>query len=816
LKWSAHKSPHFNSVSNYGDCQRQSPRDNSVVCSFSHPFYDELREQPGMLSGVTASGGGLQIDVSGAGPASIAQGLTVAGNYFDVLGVRPAAGRMIEPSDDEPSAPPVAVLSYGYWQREFGGSASAVGKTVDLNGVPTTIVGVAERRFAGLTPGNWPNAWLPLSLRARLVTHWNPRSEGAASIYLLIIGRLKAGVPRGEAEAAVSSLFRNEMIHGAQPLSDEADAPAVSLVPVQSGLNGAARGAYSTPLFILMLAVGTVLLIACANVAGLLLARSATRQKEIAVRLALGAGRWRIVRQLLTESILLSLCGGALGILIAVWGMRTILALLASGSAHPLGFGASLDARVLLFTAGIALVTGMIFGLAPAMRGTRVDLTPALKDGGNSSGGARGARNGWFNFGNALVVGQIALAMIVMVGAGLLVRTLRNLRNVDPGFDISNVLNFSVNPTLIGYKGARVEALYSNLQERLQAIPGVTSVSYSSGTLLSGGLMGTTFHLAGAPAGSEVQSDVLPVGPNFFTTMKFSLMKGRDFSDADFAAASASAAAAAAGSAGTPGPGTGSASSAAAAASSAPTAVIVNRTFARRYFGGADPLGQRFGNSGGGGPGEDAPGYVVIGVVRDAKYDSLRSEVSPTAYVPITGGRASFELRTAIDPTSIIPAMQSIVNQEDSSLPIFDVTTETQSVDQLLFQERLVARLSSFFGVLALMLACIGLYGLLSYEVVRRTREIGIRMALGAGQRDVLRMVVGQGIALAATGAAAGIAAAFGVTRYLGSFLFDVHPGDPVKLVVVATILLTVALAACWIPARRATRVDPMVALRYE
>ena len=491
---------------------------------------------------------------------------------------------------------------------------------------------------------------------------------------------------------------------------------------------------------------------------------------------------------------------------------RYTSALLASGSTRPLGFDASVDTRVLLFTAGIALLTGIVFGLAPAMRSTRVDLTPALKDGGNSSGGARRARNRSFNIGNSLVVGQIALAMIVLVGAGLLVRTLQNLRNVDPGFDISNVLNFSINPTLIGYKGARVDALYRELQDRLSAVPGVTSVSYSTGTLLSGGLIATTFHIAGAPEKSSVSSDILPVGPNFFATMKFSLLRGRDFSPADFVSASASAAAEAATLAGPSSPAGGSTS----AAPSAPTAAIVNQTFVRRYFGGVDPLGQRFGNSAGGGQNGDGPGYTVIGVVRDAKYDSLRREVSPTAYVPATGGFASFEMRTAVDPTSIIPAVQSVVNQVDSSLPIFGIMTESQSVDQLLFQERLVARLSSFFGMLAPILACVGLYGLLSYEVTRRTREIGIRMALGAGHRDVLGMVLGQGLALAVMGVVVGTAAAFGVTRYLGSILYDVHPGDPLTLVIVAAILLIVALAACWIPARRATRVDPMVALRYE
>src|SRR5580704_7587933 len=323
LKWSAHKSPNFHSSDSYGDC-RLGPdtidSHNLAVCSFSHPFFDELRAQIGIFSTVAASAGSEDLNLVGNGPASIIHGLLVSGNYFDTLGVRPAVGRMLEPADDQPAAAPAAVLSYGYWQREFGGSPSVVGKNFSVNGVATTIVGVAEQRFAGLTPGYGPNAWLPLSVRRRLEILWNPKEEDAGAISLLIIGRLRPGVPRGEAEAAVSSLFRNELIHGSPTLADDSYAPVVSLVPAQTGINGGTRAQYSSALFTSMFAVGIVLLIACANVAGLLLARSATRHKEMALRLALGAGRGRVVGQLLTESILLSAFGGALGILFAVWG----------------------------------------------------------------------------------------------------------------------------------------------------------------------------------------------------------------------------------------------------------------------------------------------------------------------------------------------------------------------------------------------------------------------------------------------------------------------------------------------------------------
>jgi predicted permease len=803
LKWTAHKRPAYQSSSSYGDCLNQFGGDNPSGCSFSLPFFNDLHAQSGVLSSVTASGGGLQLDLSGNGPASIMRGIIVAGNYFDTLGVRPAFGRMIEPSDEEPSAPAVAVLNYGYWQRAFGGSTSVVGKTIGLNGVPTTIIGIAEQRFLSLTPGNIPDAWLPLSLRARLNPRWNPSRDNADSVWLLIIGRLRPDVPRSTAQAAVSLLFHNEMLNGAKPLSKEADAPAILLQPAQTGLVGA-RGRYSTPLFILMLAVGIVLLIACANVAGLLLARSAARQKEMALRLALGAGRARIIRQLLTESVLLSVFGGALGILLAIWGAHAIVALVASGSTRPLGLEASIDTRVLLFTIGITLLTGILFGLAPAMRGTRVDLTPALKEGTGSSAGAGRVRNHWFNVGNSLVVGQVALTMIVLVGAGLLVRTLQNLRNIDPGFDTHNILNFDINPVLIGYKGTQVDTLYRNLQSRLNGVPGVTAVSYSNTVLLSGSLSNTSFHIAGATEKS-VDTDILPVGPDFFTTMKIPLLEGRDFTPADFTAASISAAASAAAS--------NQAGNTPAPTPSAPLAALVNQAFVRRYFAGKDALGQHFEY-----PEHKAttPTYVVVGVVGDTKYNSLRREVNPATFVPSAGGGVSFEVRTSANPSSMIPAAQNVVNQLDSNLPIFNVTTQTQSIDQLLFQERLIARLSSLFGLLALILACVGLYGLLSFEVTRRTREIGIRMALGAGQGNVLRIVVGQGFILAITGIVVGVGAAFGVMRYLGSVLFDVHPGDPITLVSVGAILLLVALAACFVPARRATRVDPMVALRNE
>ncbi len=808
LKWSARKSPNFHNSSSYGDCISRFGGDNPSGCSFSHPFFEDLKSQAGIFSSITAFGGGIQLDLSGNGPASIVRGELVAGNYFDTLGVRPAFGRMIVPSDEDPSSPPVAVLNFGFWQREFGGSPSVVGKTVELNGVPTTIVGVAEQRFVSLTPGNVYDAWLPISLRPRLSPRWNPANDDAGAVWLVLVGRLRKDVPIGKVESAVSLLFHNDLIHGTspqsnEPFSKEEDAPTVNLEFAQTGLVGA-RGRFSKPLYILMLAVGIILLIACANVAGLLLARSAGRRKEMALRLALGAARGRIVLQLLTESVLLSTFGGALGILLAIWGSHAIVALVATSSTRPLGIDSSIDVRVLLFTAAISGLTGIVFGLAPAARGMRVDLTPALKEGTGSLGGTGVSRGRWLSVGNSLVVLQVTLTMIVLVGAGLLVRTLQNFKNLDPGFDTSNVLNFGINPTLAGYNGMKIDNLYQSLQGQLRAIPGVTSVSYSMVPLLTGSMSGTGFHLSGTPEKSVIDSAYLPVGPNFFSTMKIPLVEGRDFLPREFEDASKEEASQAA----TPQPGS------SALTSKAPTPVVINEAFVRRYLGKTNPIGQGFDDSDST-PGE-TPRYVIVGVVGNAKYSNLRNEIDPTTYVPSAGGGVSFELRTTANPTSVIPAVRSVVNKTDSNLPLFDVLTQSQSIDLLLFQERLIARLSSLFGLLALVLACVGLYGLLSYEVTRRTREIGIRMALGAQQSNVLRTVVGQGGVLAIAGIVVGAAAAFAVTRYLGSVLYDVHPGDPLTLVSVSAILLCVAMVACFVPARRATRVDPMVALRHE
>jgi len=789
------------------------------------PFFKDVASQVNAFSGVAAFANAGQVDLSGSGTASVLKAQAVSGGFFPLLGIGAAAGRLIGPSDDAVSAQPVVVLNHGYWKRQFGGSPSAIGKTVRLNNVLFTIIGVADPRFDSLSPGNVYDVWVPLSVVPQINPHpWiKARATDVYSWWLVVIGRLKPGAERLQAQAEVTTLFRNDMMHGATPLSKAEDDPKVDALPAQSGLTGSTTE-ISGELYVLMMAVGIVLLIACANVAGLLLSRATTRQQEIAVRLALGAGRTRIARQLLTESVFLSLAGGALGILFAIWGTRAIVTLFTSSSDEPFAFNPGIDGRVLLFTFAAAVLTGIIFGFAPAFRGMRVDLTPTLKEGARSSAAEGRAGRRWFSLGNGLVIAQVALAVVVLVGAGLLVRTLQNLRNVDPGFDTRNLLTFGLDPTLIGYKTPQIDAFYRDLQQRIGAIPGVESVSYSNSTLLSGSLWSTGFHLEGTPKDQDSNADYLPTGAGFFSMMHMRLLSGRNFNSADFSQAEAAEerdrareAVQEAKEAGLPAPG-GSATVPESAAKEAPVPVIVNKTFVQKYFPKINPLGVHFGaHEADPAKGNWAtPGWEIIGVVSDAKYADLRSPINPTMYVPSSGGYTNFEVRTGANSTAVTASIRSVVSQMDSNLPVFNVHTQEELIDQLLFQERMIAKLSGFFGLLALLLACIGLYGLLSYEVSRRTREIGIRMALGAERRGVLKLVVGQGIVLAISGAMVGIAVSLGVTRYLKSMLYDIHANDPVTIVGVAILLALVAVVACYIPARRATRVDPMVALRYE
>jgi predicted permease len=823
LEWKAKTEPHHTSVSSYGDCAGGDQKTGASGCSFSEPFLREIQKKDDLFSSVAGFAGADRLSVSTNGSASVEdQAEYVTGDYFETLGVKPAFGRLIGHDDDATGAPNVIVLSFSYWRSQFGESRNVLGKTIELNRIPFAIVGVAEAPFDSLTPGNRIDFWIPEATAPQLSLPWDNRDVDHANFWLVIVGRLKPETKVGTARAELGTLFQSETPHGRGelPIFKPEDNNTIELSPLEQGLTGA-RTEIAGPLYVLMLAVGLVLMIACANVAGLMLARATSRQREMAVRFALGASKGRILRQLLTESLMLSFAGGALGILLATWSLAAIVRFLQSNQEGALPFLPAIDTRVLLFTAAIAILTGVLFSLAPALRGLRVDLTPALKQGAGSSGQGTRAKRGWFSAGNSLVIAQVAMSIVVLAGAGLLVRTLQNLKNLYPGFDTRNILTFSVDPTLLGYKSSDTTRFYHDLQERLTALPGVTSVSYAWRALLSGGLWTTDFHLEGTPKDEHSDADEMPVGPEFFQTMRIPFLRGRAFGAADFSRAQMLAEAREkedAEQAAKLKSGATSTAGNSADKDLPPQPAIVNQMFVRRYLNGIEPLGHIFGTVAAD-PAtgtEKSSGWEIVGVVSDAKYNSLRRAVAPTIYIPHSGGRVAFSLRTQTDPAKFVPQVRAIVSQMDSKLPLFEIKTETQQIERQIFVERLVARLSGSFGALALLLACIGLYGLVSYDVARRTREIGIRSALGAARGDVLRLVLVQGMRLAAFGAILGIALALAVTQLAKDMLFGVKAADPLTFLGVMLLLLGVTLAASLVPARRAMKVDPVVALRYE
>ena len=817
VSWQASKAPDMEWSSSYGDCYTNESNDSaSTGCSFPRGTYESLRDDSKVFSSVAAFAGPSDLQISGNGAASIVKGMTVSGEYFSTLGVNAAIGRTLTREDDLPGMTTV-VLSYAFWQSNFGRDPAVLGRTIALNGATFTIVGVAERTFTNFAPGKSQDLWLTIAGSKTMGIKWARRSDGIGNWWLVIVGRLAPGVTPARAAAEATVIFQNQITHGEQPLAKPEDNTKIVLKPVQSGLTGR-RDQYSTRLYVLMCAVGLILLIACANVAGLLLARSTARRKEIALRLALGARRMRIVRQLLTESLLLSFLGGALGIAFAFWGVRAITALLAGGEGQNFAFVVSPDWRVLAFTLAASTFTGIFFGLAPALRTTRVDLTSALKE--NAPVNAIAAEDAWWRriqTGNVLVVAQVALCVVVMIGAGLLVRTVRNLQHIDPGFDTKNVLLFDVDPTRTGMKDEQAASLYNSLREKFEALPGVTSATYSSGELMSGGQWHEGVRVEGSTSEKGESVDTLSIGPEFLNAAKIPLLAGRGFTGADFQAAATKA---------------NEQQKMVAAlqdgkevdrnAQQTIAPVLVNRAFVDKFLPGGNAIGKaltRGGESGAtNGRNNEPPAreYQIVGVVANTKYGTLRDAIAPLLIVPNVTGGVEFQVRTANDPDALVLTIRDVVQKANSSLPVTDIRTQSQQIDHLMEAELFLARLVSFAAGLALLLSCVGLYGLLSYDVARRTREIGVRMALGARRGDVLRMVMGHGVRLAVIGVVLGAVVAAGVTRYLQSFLFEVKANDPITFAAIGALILCVSLAASYVPTRRATRVDPMVALRYE
>jgi predicted permease len=772
--------------------------------AFPYPVFEGIRDRNEEFSSVMAFADTDRLNVSLGGQAGLADGQLVSGDFFSTLGVEAMIGRAIARTDDRAGASPVATISHSFWVSRFGSDPLVVGKAITVNGAPFTVVGVAPPEFFGVEPGTPVDIWLPLHAQPQINPGWTKyaipgevsRFTAPDDWWVLIMGRLKPGVNEQPVRAKLDAVVRQNVasIELPPPAKGSTDMtlqpPRVQLTPAGKGLDSL-REQFCKPLAVLMTVVGLVLLIACANVANLLLSRATSRHREIAVRLALGAGRIRLINQMLTESVLLALAGGALGVGLAYWASAILLAFM-SGGRNPIVLHVAPNLRVLAFTAAVSVLTGVLFGLAPALQGTRLVLTPGLKEGWGSTPGVGGhSRRFGMQLGQVLAISQVAISLLLLVGAGLFVRTLTNLENENLGFDRRNLVLFGIDPTKSGYKGEKLVAFYQQLQRRIEAIPGVKSATLSRHTLVSGGvtingvaIQGYT-PASGASNNGSIAVHVNDVGPEFFETFGIPVELGRVIGDRDTAAA--------------------------------PKVGVVSRAFARQYLGGTNPIGRRFGF----GDQRSSSDIAIVGVVGDVRYGQPRDRMPPTVYVPYAQhtqelDEMNFEVRTAGDPKNWVGPVRQSVHELDGNLPLFDVRTQVEQIEQATFQERLFARLSSFFGLIALALACVGLYGIMSYSVSRRTNEIGVRMALGAGRFNVLDLVVRQALQLTILGVIFGVAAAWALTRFLTSFLYGVRPADPVTFGLVSLAVILVSILSSYIPARRATKVDPMVALRYE
>ncbi len=756
---------------------------------FPYPAFELLLKNDGLFSSLFAYFPARDLNLTSKGQSDVVKGEYVSGDYFGGLAVAPAGGRLIFADDDRVGATSVAVVSDAYSQAHFGSAANAVGQQVLINNIPFTIVGVTPPEFFGVDPGVAPQIYLPMHSNL-LVEAADPHGENLAKRYfeasnywIEMMGRLRPGVSRAQAQAALAPQFEQWVRTTAQTDRERANLPALVLEDGGGGLKNLRRE-YSKPLYVLMTMVGLILAIACANVANLLLARAAARRKEIALRLSVGAARFRVVRQLLTESVLLASMGGALGILFAIWGIRFLTMLLASGQAQ-WTLHADVNWHVLAVAAGLSVLTGVLFGLAPALQSTGVDVISAIKEtrAGRFGSGKHGGRRGFARIGlsHALVAAQIGFSLLMLVAAGLFVRTLANLQSVEVGFNRENVLLFELNARKAGHNDPEISAFYGDLLNKFRAIPGVRNASLSNSPLIEAG-HGTDIHLPGKPNDEETR--YLLIGPGFFPTMQIPVLAGRGIEDRDHA--------------GSPG------------------VVVINEVFAKKNFGDEDPLGQHV--EIGWPKSRDA---VIVGVSKNARYGGLTSEIPPVVYIPYDQGyqpqrEMTYALRTVGDPLGFAGAVREIVRQADVRVPVTGVETQTAEIDQTVNQEIVFAELCSAFAILALVIACVGLYGTVSYNVARRTGEIGIRMALGARRGNVVWMVLRGVIALATVGLAISVPAALGTSKFVESFLYGMKPNDPISLGIAIAILLVAALVAGYLPARRASRIDPMVALRHE
>jgi predicted permease len=795
LRWAAPEGATTPNRSLWGSSRRENGQYTST--SFSYPAFLALRDRNQAFSSMFAFVNMGRVSVAADGEAGLARAQMVTAGMFETLGIRPARGRSIAADDDRAGAPPVAVVSHAYWERRFGGDPGVLGRRVDVNGKAFEIVGVAPKGFTGIDTGNADDLWLPL----QQLTLISPESVGNGDSFLrndnyfvLMMARLQPDTSLAAAQSHANGIFQAQALEGLQtagpppgasPGAAQVVAPSIVLDPGGAGLDQVRRD-LERPLNILMAVVAAVALIACANVANLLLARAAMRQREIAVRLSLGTNRGRLVRQLLTESGLLAALGTLLGTGLAFGGGRAMLALMARGE-RPMVLDLTPDLRVLAFTVVLALATTLLFGLAPALRATNLEPFQTLRDTAASAGGGR-----TLGLARGFVVFQVALSLTLLASAGLFIRTLQNLKKVEVGFEESGLLVFSVNAAQAGYRGAELHDLYERIQTGLEGIPGVLSASMTPHALLSGSSMNRSLTAAGyVPAPNErTSARVLLVGNRFFETVRLRVPQGRVFEPRD--------------------------------REGAPLVAIANQAFVRKYFKGENAIGRTF-SYGLGSP--QQPPIEIVGVAADARYDRLRGDFPPTIYQPFRQamnfpGPMTFSVRANRAPLSIAPDVRKAVAAVHSGLPIYEMKTLDAQIDQLLQAERLFAGLTTFFGALALALVCVGLYGIVSYGVAVRTTEIGVRMALGARAEDVMSMVLRETGRLVSKGVAIGVPLALGVSyaaaRFADGLLFGVDAVDAPSLAAALAVMAVIGVLAGALPAKRASSVAPMKALRCD
>jgi predicted permease len=761
---------------------------------FAYPMYAHLRDGTQMFDGL-AAWGGINASFNEGGATELVNGVIVTGNFFDVLGVHAAQGRLLSVADDvTPGAHPVAVISHAFWRSRFAGGGDVIGREIRLNGHPFTIVGVTPEGFPGPQLGMIRNLYVPMMMqaimrppRARYSGEQNPDLlRHPTNSWLFGVGRLKSGIGLEQAKAALEASAAAYV----RTLPQSLTPPKIVLRRIDEGDAGWQQ--MQSVAWLLGGVVGAVLLIACANIANLLLSRTASRRRELAIRLAIGASRARVVRQLLTESVLLSLVGGVCGVALAWAVIQAVEAAPPPPGALPLAFDFAIDRRVLLFSVALSFVTGILFGVAPALKASRPGLVSALKD-ASTPGDDRGAR---FELKKVLVVAEVALSLLLLIAAGLFVRSLQSARAIDPGFEAGKLVSAPLNVNLLRYTRLQGREFYRQVVERVEHVAGVESASLARIAVLGGSGRVQSIHVEGRGAtheqamseggrvvtGDRTIINANVVGPRFFRTIGVPIVAGRDFDDRDV--------------------------------EGAPPVVVVNETTANMHFPGGNPIGKRISVEGPGGPWRE-----IVGVVRDSKYGALAEGAAPVVFLPLAQNHETgmtLYVRASVPPASLVASIRGEIQRLEPHLPVPNIQTVTETIGTSLYAARMGAWLLAVFGGLALVLAAVGIYGVLSFSISRRTREMGIRLALGAGRLQVFLLVLRDGMALVIVGMALGLAASLAGTRSLASFLYGVSTFDVPTFAVTIAILAAVAFAACAIPARRATRVHPIAALRYE